>query len=108
MELSRELHLTLPLAAVVLQLKKLRNNLWRSGTEGGPNTKTLTMLDEVSKTWQRLEWATLKRLFEEDSARFGVLNYLSHDHLVRLRLSLTIFTLFSLFSSLFSCLSRLR
>jgi hypothetical protein len=70
-------------------LKKWRNQLWRSGTKTF-HTRTLLRRDPSTGKWQRLEWDTLVKLYEEDRARFPVLNYLTHDHLVCLFLLVSV------------------
>lgn len=88
------------------ELKKLRNQMWRSGTEK-QHTQRMCHRSKVrlysppthrvcchcliclvaaqsqrSNKWTVIEWATLQALFDEDNERFPILNFLSHDHLV--------------------------
>jgi hypothetical protein len=63
-------------------LKKLRNNIWKSG-HGKGQTRVMLHFDKASGKWQTIQWATLLALYEEDIKRFPTLaKLLSHDHLV--------------------------
>lgn len=47
----------------------------------------LTWLDKQNGKYQRLEWATLLRLYEEDKQRFSCLDRIKHDHMVDLSIA---------------------
>eukprot|EP01047_Picozoa_sp_COSAG01_P114617 COSAG01_NODE_43279_length_431_cov_1.048193_1_plen_100_part_01 len=51
-------------------LKKLRNNLFRSGRTKKHHKRCLHHFDRKSNTWQIMEWETLKLLYKEDRDRF--------------------------------------
>ena len=49
-------------------LKKIRNNLFRSGYEKW-HTQKLMCYDEISKCWQRLNWQTIETIYEVQQAQ---------------------------------------
>jgi hypothetical protein len=63
-------------------LKKLRNNLFRSGRTAKHHKRHLMHFDRESSTWQLMEWETLRLLHKEDRERFPILTRLTKDHLV--------------------------
>jgi hypothetical protein len=63
-------------------LKKLRNNMYRSGRATKDHTRLLNHFDRSVGKWQYIEWQTLQNLYKEDRKRFPILTRLTKDHLV--------------------------